>query len=655
MFFIITNILLLFQNELFSQYIPESLLKEAYMRMQYDIRASHIIIRLNENASPKDTLAAYNKITALRNRILKGEAFTQVAYEESEDPSARDREDVKTKKNVKGTYGDLGYFTVLDMIYPFETAAYNTPVGQISMPIRTIHGYHLIKVTERKPAMGKVTVAHIFIEIPEGIAAEEMKNYKDTIDEVYSKLIAGYKWEDLVTFYSDDKVTVSKGGQLPSFGVNRMVPEFIIAISNLKNPGDISEPVHTIYGWHIIKLLDRIPVGTYAQEYSSLKQRILNDSRYIKKTSKKKYDISLLFNSKKDTVNINTKPIVLSIAGEDITLDALMKMYSENNSEMEIDEYMDLFINFKLKLKQAIDLGLDTTSTFKRELQQYRDELARKNYNDDVTLWELKDVSFKVLIIEYYHGMLLWDITNSKIWLPAIKDTNGRKDFYEKNKSKYTGRPFNLKDTVIIKDYQNYLEKEWVKQLRETYSFKINNDVLVTSYGQYAKKSQNNVTLNDKSDKGLIALKEIDSTYYDYKIGDIKQTPSNINIIAKSYLTGNTKFIDGVLGDINLTSKEIAEVTNLLLSTLQSNNNFSNNTPSDNVLIVIIESQQPYTSIDNYGNVEFGINGHLFFINKLEKLLLYYNEINVSGTELNGLIKGFANKANLLFTSWRNK
>ena len=263
-----------------AQEVPESLLREAYERMQYDIRASHILIKVDKNAYPEDTLAAYKKVMTIRDRALKGEAFEIVAKEASEDPSSRDHEDAKTKNIVIGNGGDLGYFTVLNMNYPFETGAYNTPMGQVSIPIRTDFGYHLIKVTDRKPALGKTTVAHIFVNVPVEAKSEDMQKYKDKINEVYSKLKTGGKWEDLVTQYSDDKSSAEKAGQLPAFGVNRMVPEFIFPIYNLKDLNDISEPIHTKYGWHIIKLIERIPIGSYEEEKKSLNKRILNDSRY---------------------------------------------------------------------------------------------------------------------------------------------------------------------------------------------------------------------------------------------------------------------------------------------------------------------------------------------------------------------------------------
>jgi len=132
--------------------VTKSLIKEAYERMKQDVRASHILIKVDENASSADTLIAYNKAIKVRKRLLAGEDFSVLAKEVSTDPSAQ--------KNG----GDLGYFSVLHMVYPFECAAYETKVGDVSMPIRTKFGYHLIKVVDKRAARGTIKVAHIMIK-----------------------------------------------------------------------------------------------------------------------------------------------------------------------------------------------------------------------------------------------------------------------------------------------------------------------------------------------------------------------------------------------------------------------------------------------------------------------------------------------------------
>ncbi len=205
--------------------VNDNLIKEAYDRLQKDVKASHILLKLNPDALPKDTLAAYNRIMKIREKLLKGADFAKMARDSSEDPSAKENS------------GDLGYFTGMQMVYPFETAAYTTKVGQISMPVRTRFGYHLIKVDDIRPAVGEIHAAHIMIRCTSTDADSIQKEAKRKIDEINGKLKAGAKFEDMVTQYSDDKGSVSNGGILPWFGTGKMVPEFEKAAFALKKEG----------------------------------------------------------------------------------------------------------------------------------------------------------------------------------------------------------------------------------------------------------------------------------------------------------------------------------------------------------------------------------------------------------------------------------
>ncbi len=153
----------------------------------------------------------------------------------SDDPSA------------KNNQGNLGYFTAMQMVYPFETAAYSTKVGDISQPIRTRFGYHLIKVLDRKPARGEVEVSHIMIRTGNDKENEKIKN---TIFNIHDQLQAGMSWEELCRQYSEDPSTKDNGGKLRPFGTGAMaaVPEFEKIAFYLQKPGEISDPFQTQYG-----------------------------------------------------------------------------------------------------------------------------------------------------------------------------------------------------------------------------------------------------------------------------------------------------------------------------------------------------------------------------------------------------------------------
>jgi peptidyl-prolyl cis-trans isomerase SurA len=263
--------------------VTDSLLHEAYNRLKTEVRASHILVKCAPDALPKDTIEAYNKALKIRADVMKGADFTKLAKEISGDPSAKENG------------GDLGYFTALQMVYQFENAVYSTPVGQVSMPVRTRFGYHIIKVTDQRPAQGEIKVAQIHVKFQTGGSLEDSTKALAKINEIYGKLKAGESFENLARQFSDDQTTAKNGGALPMFGTGRMVPEFEKAAFELKNIGDYSKPVQTSIGWHLIKLLERKPLGTYEELQGDIKAKVSKDSRSeISKSSmvnriKKKY------------------------------------------------------------------------------------------------------------------------------------------------------------------------------------------------------------------------------------------------------------------------------------------------------------------------------------------------------------------------------
>ena len=209
--------------------ISDELLQEAYEREQKDIRASHILIRCDKNALPSDTLKAYNKAMDIRKKALKGEDFGKLADQYSDDPSAKGWAASDQRPASPGNHGDLGYFTVFNMVYPFETGAYNTKEGEISMPVRSDFGYHIIKVQSVTEAMGTVQAAHIFLQLPFDAPKDDVDAMQQKANNIYKQLIDqdGKNWNEMVKQYSDDKGTISRNGALSNFTVSRIVPEFI--------------------------------------------------------------------------------------------------------------------------------------------------------------------------------------------------------------------------------------------------------------------------------------------------------------------------------------------------------------------------------------------------------------------------------------------
>ena len=399
----------------------EQVIQEAYERMQYEVRASHILVRIDPNASPEDTLVAYEKAIGIRKRLVKGEPFEVVAKGSSEDPS------------VKNNGGDLGFFTVFQMIYPFENAVYNAEIGQISNPVRTRFGYHIIKLTDKRKARGQVKVAHIMLTIPQGTSLEVEKQKKVLINELYHRAKQGEDFQALAKEYSEDRGSAGNGGELPWFGAGRMVQEFEKAAFELSVNDEISQPVRTGFGWHIIKRIDRKDIPTLEEALPEIKRKIGRDQRAkvareaLINNLKKEYG----FVQKKENLPVNY----------DTTANAyvLKQEYLSKNSDLNGELFS--FLNKKFSKKDYIDFV--NTQNRNKELNPYDYLMLYKEFVNNKILeveesrLEEKYPEYRYLLKEYHDGMLLFEITDQKIWSKAANDSIALREYYKKNKNNY--------------------------------------------------------------------------------------------------------------------------------------------------------------------------------------------------------------------------
>ena len=423
------------QPYLVNKDVNEKLLTEAYERMQWDIRASHILIKVSEDASEQDTLKAYKKIMEIRKRALKGEDFGDLAVENSEDNSARDQAATAQRPFIKGNKGDLGYFTALDLIYEFENAAYNTKVGEISMPTRTSFGYHIIKVVDRKPAMGKVQVAHILNTFPANATKEDSLKVKNKINEIYDSLKAGASFEDMAKNHSDDKASSAKGGILPWFGIWRMLPEFVSTLSDMKI-NDISKPVETMYGWHILKLMNRKPVGAFDSIKTELKSKITKDNRaslskeIMVDSIKKQYHFKENIATLSDFYKIVDDSIFMGKWDINRAKDLNKVMFTLGDKKYTQQDFATYFSKNLTRKTTKED-----SSMYVRKIYKQWVETSAIDYEDSKL--ESKYPDFKALMKEYRDGILLFELTDEKVWSKAVKDSTGLDAFYNSNKNNY--------------------------------------------------------------------------------------------------------------------------------------------------------------------------------------------------------------------------
>lgn len=403
--------------------VTEDLIKEAYERMKSDVNASHILIKCAADALPKDTLAAYNKALKIRDKIIKGTSFQTIARDSSDDPSAKENG------------GDLGYFTAMQMVYPFETAAFNTKPGQMSMPVRSRFGYHIIKVNDIRPAVGEIRAAHIMIKAGSTDSDSIKDNAKKKIDEIYLKVKAGEKFEDLVNQYSEDKGSQKNGGALPWFGTGRMVPEFEKAAFALRNDGDYSDPVKTSYGWHIIKRLEKKAIPTFEEKKGELKNNVMRDSRSeMSKTAlvnqiKKEYQFKEIVKNKEEFIASLDSNLVNGTYTDSSAINFTKPLFTIASKTYTQKDFATYIMNNQQKKtgSNAQQIGYSHYDNFVSE--------SCVNYEESQL--DSKYPEFKALMQEYRDGILLFDLTDKMVWSKAVKDSVGLQGYYDKHKTNY--------------------------------------------------------------------------------------------------------------------------------------------------------------------------------------------------------------------------
>jgi peptidyl-prolyl cis-trans isomerase SurA len=401
----------------------EKMMKEAYAWSKYDIKASHILIRLPESPVPEDTLAAYEKMMVIRSRILGGEDFESVARATSEDES------------VRQNGGNLNYFTVFSMVYPFERVAFNTPVGQLSMPFRTDYGYHILMVHDKRPARGQVKVAHIFVRTPRGMNEEGKLMAYQKVQMVFDSLKMGEDFGELARHHSEDPASAREGGSIPWFGTGRMISEFEDACFAIEKKGEYSLPFKTFYGWHIVKLIDKQGIGTYEEMKPELQQKINGGGR----------------------MNIRTERFVQKLQKEygfSAYPEALAPIYQAVDSTLLVGQWKSGTLKELDSELMKIGDHVVETGEFVRYLETkqnsgksinpmaYVDMLYKEFTSETVMGYEEsrlpeKYPEFRYIYEEYHDGILLFDIMDQKIWTRAVADSAGLESYHKEHRKDY--------------------------------------------------------------------------------------------------------------------------------------------------------------------------------------------------------------------------
>jgi peptidyl-prolyl cis-trans isomerase SurA len=429
---------------LMDQEVTDELMKEAYDRSKWEVRASHILIGVKPEAPAGDTLLAYRKAMTVRDRLINGEKFEDVAKEVSDDISAA----------TNG--GDIGFMPVLQVVYPFETALFTMKIGELSMPVRTQFGYHIIKITDKKPARGKIQIATIWKAFNYMMTDEEKAKAKEEIQNIYLQLKSGSDFNDLARKYSDDRTMAVRGDAGFWIGPNQREPVFDQAAYGLKNPGDITEPVETSLGWFIIRLLAKKEVDTWDEAKSTLATQIARDAR-----SQKSEKVVVDKLKKEYNYQLNTQNLEEFYRMVDPSI-----FEAKWNANKALQKTGVLFTLGKIQVLQndfAKYLVLNPKKGSVRTIAEFVDEqfnefAKAKILEYEKTQLDIKYPEFRDLYHEFRDGNLLFEITDKMVWSKASLDTVGLVSYFNANTSKYMW-PQRLDAVIVFAKGENNLMK----------------------------------------------------------------------------------------------------------------------------------------------------------------------------------------------------
>lgn len=414
--------------------LEEGELRKAYSRMQEVIRASHILFQFPPNASSEDSLIVLKMALKVRAETENGGSINELAVQYSDDPSA------------KVNKGDLGYFTSLQMVQPFEDAAYNLQVGQLSDPVLSSFGYHIIQVQDRQPNPGQVRVSHILVRFDAEDPTQE-ENARRKISDIYAEIQKENTiWEDIVKTFSEDPATNQRGGILPWFGVGNMIPEFEMAAFSLSEIGEVSPPLKTQYGYHILRLEEKKPIDTFEEMEESIRSRILRDSRsgmiqsQVVAIQKARYGFvenETAISSLAQTLNTTSKSSFEStLAANSLGDTQLFTLQGKSYTASDLASYM-----------QGEEISLKIQGgTFDSWYNRFVSKILAETEEIDL---EANNKEYQMLLKEYRDGILLFSLMNQEVWQKGITDSLGQVEFYKKNIDRYKWK--NRVEAFIVK------------------------------------------------------------------------------------------------------------------------------------------------------------------------------------------------------------
>ena len=438
-----------YRSDIVSQYlvdttVNESLVAQAYDRMKQYVDVDHFMYPTGKNYAESLRNRAF--VDSLRTVLKAGEPWDSIALKYSSDPS------------VTRNAGHYGFITANSFPIEFEDVVYNTPVGEISQPFKTSYGYHMVRVNGKKDNLGAVHAAHILVMFPRrGAVTDSIRTAaKAKIDSIYAALQNGADFAEMAKQHSDDKGSAMRGGDLGWFQQARMVKEFDeMAVS--MPVGAISEPFETRFGYHIIKKMETRPMATIDEARTAITNAIGRDSRAQAPTQARIEQKKVDYGFKADAnAEKQLRALLTAHGGYDSTFVADVATGS-NLSLYTFDKNQHVTLGaIALQLEKHMTLGTADAVDYIKSVAAPAADAAVNEYYVSNIYRDNKD--YRNLLNEYRDGMLLFEISNNRVWEGASRDTVGLENYYNLHRDEFKWNEPHFKGIILKAENDSVLQ-----------------------------------------------------------------------------------------------------------------------------------------------------------------------------------------------------
>jgi len=406
--------------------LSERLINEVIERMKQDVQVEHIFVSAETKSSEARKNAAKDKIYNIYEKLVSndGNGFSEMAKTLSEDKLSA----------VKG--GKLGYYTapLPDGFYEFENTMYELEAGAFSTPVRSKMGYHIVRVTNKRPARGEMEIAHILVRKK----SRSSEAARILIDSVYGLLEEGRNFENMAAKFSEDIKSKSNGGYLGYFGINQYEADFEDAAFALEKDGAYSQPVETDLGYHIIKRISKRDNSDLERLRKRIQARINNNDRFEIAEQKMIENVKAEASFDEDPLMLKRFSTALDESFYSYKWQA--PEYAGNMELFELDGKSFTLIDFaeycKASVRERLKFNKNTPT------QEAAEALYKNFVNEEVLKYEEANLEnkypdFRALMREYREGILLFEITKQEVWDKASQDSTGLRRFFEESGKEY--------------------------------------------------------------------------------------------------------------------------------------------------------------------------------------------------------------------------